>query len=136
MKEKKGTEKTVIVENLLLAQRLKERREQLGLFQIDVAERLDVNSSVISNYEHAYRDPSTVMLNKIAKLYNVSVDYLLGNTNIVDPYPFEATLSLNERAVSSWYPETPEKREKNMRNFSSMLEQYVEENSENNKVQR
>lgn len=43
-----------------------------------VAEKLGITNSVLSNYERDYRDPDTKMLTKIAELYEVSTDYLLG----------------------------------------------------------
>lgn len=61
-----------------LGARLKRERERRGWSQIYVAEKLGITNSVLSNYERDYRDPDTTMLKKIAELYEVSTDYLLG----------------------------------------------------------
>lgn len=93
MENKEEFKKTTFIkENFVLAQRLKERREELNLLQVDVAKKLGVTSSVISNYERAYRDPSTHMLKRLAFLYGTSSAYLLGTTNIKEPLPIEPSL--------------------------------------------
>ena len=58
--------------------RLKDLRESSGLTQKQVAERVGVTSAVISAYETGIRQPSYAVLVKLAALYNVSSDYLLG----------------------------------------------------------
>jgi transcriptional regulator with XRE-family HTH domain len=64
-----------------LGNRLKKEREKKGWSQMYVAERLGITNSVLSNYERDYRDPDTGMLTKLADLYEVNTDYLLGRSN-------------------------------------------------------
>lgn len=64
-----------------LGSRLKKEREKNGWSQIYVAEKLGITNTVLSNYERDYRDPDTGMLTKLADLYDVDVDYLLGRTD-------------------------------------------------------
>ena len=64
--------------------RLRELRKKQGLTQTQVAERLGVSKAVVSSYEVASRCPSYDILIKLATLYNVSTDYLLG---LEFPYP-------------------------------------------------
>lgn len=64
-----------------LGSRLKIEREKNGWSQVYVAERLGITNTVLSNYERDYRDPDTTMLAKLADLYDVDTDYLLGRTN-------------------------------------------------------
>lgn len=66
----------------ILAKRLKELREERGYFQKFVADKLGIRSNTLSGYENGTRMPDPAMLTKIADLYNVSVDYLLGRTAI------------------------------------------------------
>ena len=40
--------------------------------------------SVYSRYENGKREPSIDILLKLSKLYSVSVDYLIGNDEVVD----------------------------------------------------
>ncbi len=62
----------------MLGKRLREARELKKLKQIDVAPLIGVTSQALSNYERGDRDPDTDTLNKLAGIYNVTVDYLLG----------------------------------------------------------
>lgn len=61
-----------------LGQRLKAERERRNWSQKFVAEKVGITNTVLSNYERNYRDPDTETLRKLADLYEVSVDYLLG----------------------------------------------------------
>ena len=61
-----------------LADRLRELRQERGWTQGRVAERLGVTPSVISAYENGIRQPSYEVLIKLARLYGVTSDYLLG----------------------------------------------------------
>ena len=69
-----------------LGERLKELRKQQGLTQVQVSERLGLSKAVISSYEVASRHPSYDILIKMAALYGVTTDYLLGldNRRLID----------------------------------------------------
>jgi len=62
----------------ILARRLKKLREEHGYYQKSVADKLGIKSNTLSGYENGTRMPDPSMLSKIADLYNVSTDYLLG----------------------------------------------------------
>lgn len=62
--------------------RLRELRLRKGLRQEQVAKLIGVNKSAISTYENDIRQPSFEILVRLANLYRVSTDYLLGQTNI------------------------------------------------------
>ena len=63
-----------------IGHKLRELRLAKGLTQKQVAERIGVTASVISAYENDIRSPSYSALVKLAALYAVSTDYLLGMT--------------------------------------------------------
>lgn len=65
----------------VLGKRLKEMREKKRLSQQDAAKLLGISNGTLSGYERNYRKPDTDILEKIADLYEVSVDYLMGRTN-------------------------------------------------------
>lgn len=58
--------------------RLKECREMRGLSQKEVAATLKVSAPSVSNWESEKTRPTHDNLEKLADLYGVSVDYLLG----------------------------------------------------------
>lgn len=67
--------------------RLRDLREDKDLFQKDIAEYLNCTQVCYSHYEIGKRDIPTDVLIKLAKYYNTSVDYLLGITDVFEPYP-------------------------------------------------
>lgn len=64
-----------------LGERLKMEREKRNWSQKYVAEKIGITNTVLSNYERDYRDPDTETLRKLAELYDVPTDYLLGRTD-------------------------------------------------------
>lgn len=59
-------------------QRLKELRLQAGLTQKQLADRIWVSKAAIGNYELSDRKPSPEIIVKLAKVFHVSTDYMLG----------------------------------------------------------
>lgn len=61
--------------------RLRSLRENLGLSQKELADRLNINRSTYARYETSSTQPDYDILDALANFYDVSVDYLLGRTN-------------------------------------------------------
>jgi len=61
-----------------LGARLKELRKNQGMTQLQVAERVGISKAMVSSYEVSARQPSYEVLVKLAALYGVTTDYLLG----------------------------------------------------------
>ncbi len=61
--------------------RIRDLREDRDLKQRQLAEILHCSQQVYSNYELGERDIPTEVLIRLARFYNVSVDYILGLTN-------------------------------------------------------
>lgn len=61
-----------------LGKKLKERREQLGMTQRQVAERLGVAQPIYQRFEKGIFECNYSQLAAICKLYDISADYLLG----------------------------------------------------------
>lgn len=68
-----------------LARRLRQCRKECGLTQREVAVYSDITEHAYQNYELGVREPKISILMRIAVLYKVSVDYLVGLTD--DPNP-------------------------------------------------
>ncbi len=62
--------------------RLKELRRARGLSQLKVSLDLHMNQNSISRYETGEREADYATLIRLADYFNVSVDYLLGRTDI------------------------------------------------------
>ena len=61
--------------------RLKDMRSDAKLTQKEVAAKLNMSQTGYSKYETGENDVPSIVLIKLAKLYETSVDYLLGLTN-------------------------------------------------------
>lgn len=61
-----------------MGQRLKSLRKQSKLTQKQVAERTGLAISAISSYESGVRFPTYQTLIKLASMYHVTCDYLIG----------------------------------------------------------
>ena len=61
--------------------RIRDLREDRDLTQKEVAGVLNCSQQVYSNYELGQRDIPTDILIKLSKIYNVSIDYILGMTD-------------------------------------------------------
>lgn len=66
----------------VFSKRLKEIRERSGLSQTKLAEELGISRGTVSFYENGDRTPDIETLDKIVKYFNVSVEYLLGYSNV------------------------------------------------------
>ena len=58
--------------------KLRQLRLQAGMTQAELAKRRNVTKAVASYYENQERSPSPDVLIKIATIFHVSTDYLLG----------------------------------------------------------
>lgn len=66
---------------------LRELRKDHGLTQADLAEKLSFSLMTISSYERGCSVPDDTTKVKLAKIFNVSLDYLLGL--IREPLPYD-----------------------------------------------
>ncbi|MCF8002520.1 MAG: helix-turn-helix domain-containing protein [Halanaerobiales bacterium] len=62
-------------------ERLKKIRKANDLTIKELADEIGTTKSTISRYENNKREPKTYLLKKLANYFDVSVDYLLGNTD-------------------------------------------------------
>lgn len=67
--------------------RIRDLREDRDLPQKALAELLQIHQTTYSDYELERVNTPVAVLHKLADFYGVSVDYLLGRTQIKDPYP-------------------------------------------------
>ena len=61
--------------------RLRELRVEKDLTQTEIAKMLGMSQTGYSKYETGENDIPTDVLIKLSKLYNISIDYLLGQTD-------------------------------------------------------
>lgn len=66
--------------------RLKMLRKEKNLTQMKLGELLNYGYTAVANYESGRNQPSISDLKKIASIFNVSMDYLLGVNDVRYPY--------------------------------------------------
>ncbi|MCI8309060.1 MAG: helix-turn-helix transcriptional regulator [Clostridia bacterium] len=107
--------------------RLKLLREEKNMLQEDLAKILSVSQKTISNYEKGLRDMSTDTLSKLSEFFDVSIDYLLGKSNIRNSKQED---SINEELIKigfSMKDYTPP-TEKQKEQIKALLEVILKDN--------
>lgn len=56
-------------------------RREAGMNQLDLAETLGLSQQAISKYENGKAEPDSDTLKQLSRLFNVSVDYIIGNSD-------------------------------------------------------
>ena len=72
---------------ILRFERIRDLRLDRNLSQQKIAELLNVKQNTYSQYEIGVLNYPVDVLIKLARFYNTSVDYLLGMTDEMTPYP-------------------------------------------------
>ena len=57
---------------------LKLLRQEKGIGQVELAQKLGVSKGIISLWENGLREPSMFSLIKLAQYFDVSIDFLVG----------------------------------------------------------
>lgn len=68
----------------MINEKLSYLRKKRNISQKELADLLKVAPSTISMYENGKRTPNEEVLKRIAGIFNVSIDYLLGYSTIKD----------------------------------------------------
>jgi MerR family transcriptional regulator, light-induced transcriptional regulator len=84
------------------AVRLRELRKARNLRQVDLAGQLGIAQTTIANYEQHTRFPDEAMLLNMAGYFEVSLDYLLGRSDVsIHPGTLAASASVVSPGISS-----------------------------------
>ena len=69
--------------------RIKFLREELHMTQQELADKLDGAKSTVAMYEKGDRKPSMEVLLKLSEIFDCSIDYILGKSDIRNPEEFK-----------------------------------------------
>lgn len=83
-------------------------REQSGLTQQQMADKLGVSRSAIGMYENGEREPNFETLELIADTFNVDMNYLLGKKPTTEVIPDRYYLDDDARDMAQFMYENPE----------------------------
>jgi len=109
--------------------RIKFLREEKGIYQKDLANLLNVSVPAINYYENEKRSIDTETASILADYFNVSIDYLLGKSdvrNVVDNKTEEDPLGLAQIGFSmkDYNPPTETQKEQ----IRSLIEVILKDN--------
>ena len=76
--------------------RLKDLRLKMGLSQQALADKLNVSQQTICKYENNTNEPNIDMLEAMADIFDVSVDYLIGYSSCAHKVEEVSETALNE----------------------------------------
>ena len=71
--------------------RIKQLRTSLEMKQIDLAKQLKVGQNTISNWETGRTEPDSESLQAMAKIFDTSIDFILGHSNFRQNTPASIT---------------------------------------------
>lgn len=77
----------MLIAVMIMNLRIRDLREDRDLKQKQIADYLMCDQSLYSKYERGERSFPLEYADRLADFYGVSVDYLLGRTNVKEPYP-------------------------------------------------
>lgn len=104
-----------------LADRLKEIRTDNNLTQSELGKILGVGKTTISMYENGNSTPNDEIKLKIAEHFNISLDYLLGKTDIKN-YTEDPNITIALHSDTD-YDELPKEAKDEINNFIEFIKQ-------------
>jgi transcriptional regulator with XRE-family HTH domain len=102
--------------------RLNELREDADMTQGELAEMLNLKPSAVSKYEKSATQPSISTIVKMAEIFKVSVDYLLGVSSIANPYTQENFTPKEAEIITRYRKLTAENKIRVDERISAMLD--------------
>lgn len=107
-----------------LPEKLKQLRSYKGWSKTEVQRRLGLKTmSTYANWEYGVRQPDNDTLIKLANLFDVSTDYLLGQTDISDPVDELAQdlkKALADPEFKRWMTDVSESNEEDLEKLKKM----------------
>lgn len=98
----------------MFPERLKQLRSDKGLSQQRLADLLNKAQSSINQYEHSQSEPDIDTLIQLSKVFDTSVDYLVGNTSCnvsIDKLLTYKVTPEEVDLIDKWRKTAPETRE-------------------------
>ncbi len=91
--------------------RIKKLRREKGVSQTELAEYLALKQQTISAYENGTNEPDLKALDKMARYFDVSIDYIVGRSDVRDPADKIAEAIADERDLKQFWEEARKRRE-------------------------
>ncbi|MDI9413380.1 MAG: XRE family transcriptional regulator [Bacillota bacterium] len=112
----------------LLADRIRKQRQNKKWSQKDLAQKLNLTQQAIARWEGSKTNPDSEMLIQLSKLFNCSVDYLLGQTD--DPNNRELPDTVAPYLPEGFDELSPEARKEVLDFIDYVMVKYAKEKKE------
>lgn len=76
--------------------RIASLRKSKGMSQIALSMKLNISQKMVSAYENGKSEPSIATLKRLADIFQTSVDYIIGYTDVKQPIDKITQQNLNE----------------------------------------
>ena len=83
----------------VIEERIFNIRERIGYTQEELAKKLGVSRSLVNNWENGYANISLKQLIKLAYIYQVPIDYLLGIIEEIDDYEYHYIDTMDLKSI-------------------------------------
>ena len=113
-------------------ERIKELRLARNMTQKELADMLGVDRTAVVKYETGKNGPTSEILIKLSKIFNVSLEYLLGVDDIKEEEIKKDLTTKYSDEVKKIYEILSELSPENQKKLLELAEMYVE-NQKNNK---
>lgn len=112
--------------------RIKQLREEKNITQQELADKINGAKSTIAMYEKGTRKPSMQILIKLSDIFDCSIDYLLGKSDVRKPeIQNEDLLDLAKVGFTKENYNPPSDKQKEQ--IRTILETILEDNKKDNK---
>lgn len=117
-------------------ERLKQLRLEKNITQAVLAQEIPIRQASISKYESGAMFPGYDVLIRLCQYFNVTADYLLGLSNVRQPYAqtFNSNLTEDEKVSLKYYRRLSSESQDIIK--GKMVELYREENAKGKKQNR
>ena len=115
----------MIPEVIIMVARLKELRQNKGISQQKLAEILGISQQAVNKYENHSIEPDIWTLIALASYFEVSVDYLIGHTDIphiIEPISRFELNAQEAHLIECWRKMRPKERE----SITLVIENYLD----------
>ena len=123
----------------MLKKRLKELRLKTGLTLRELGSYIGMAESTVSLYESGKREPDLLTVQKLADCLNVTIDYLLGKSDMPNPEPLEKERRLPkglEFAFGGEYEELDDEDFEMLKNMADYMVEQKRQREQRNAAKR
>ena len=91
--------------------RLLDLRKERNCTQSQIAEVIGCTYQAYQRYEKGLREPDFATLQKLSEFFGVSIDYILGNSDVRTVLPGETPLTDGEKALLDLFNRVPKEQQ-------------------------